>query len=193
MELLFLHIGGVNISRLHVTTRMQMYRFLNLIYRIMGSNNASLFYNEQSNSGVWKKKQLHLFFFHPRPSLPIAFWYYNELNMLGNSKSLLLVLRRWGFRLLRTWGFLVTKMFLRALRQPGQGARHEGGALPAYWTFCTDAGGLVRVSSGAGFALLWHRQQWGSKFGCSLQFVLNLFGATEPRSQLVHLLGSRRT
>lgn len=52
MELLFLHIGGVNIFRLRVTTRMQMYRFLNLIYRIMGSNNASLFYNEQSNSGV---------------------------------------------------------------------------------------------------------------------------------------------
>lgn len=33
-------------------------------------------------------------------------------------------------------------MFLRALRQPGQGARHEEGALPAYWAFCTDGGGL---------------------------------------------------
>lgn len=75
MELLFLNVGGINISRLCVTAWMQMYHFLNLIYRIMGSNNASLFHNEQSNMRVGKKKQLHLFFFHPRPSLPIAFWY----------------------------------------------------------------------------------------------------------------------
>lgn len=72
---LFLNVGEINISRLCVTAWMQMYHFLNLIYRIMGSNNASLFHNEQSNMRVGKKKQLHLFFFHPRPSLPIAFWY----------------------------------------------------------------------------------------------------------------------
>lgn len=73
IELLFLNVSGINISWLCVTAWMQMCYLLNLIYFIMGLNNASLFHNEQSNMRFWKKKQLHLFFFHLRT--PYAFWH----------------------------------------------------------------------------------------------------------------------
>lgn len=49
---------------------------------------------------------------------------------------------------------VISKCFLEPLDSLAKGQGMKGGALPAYWAFCTDAGGLVSVSSGAGFALL---------------------------------------
>lgn len=87
IELLFLNVSGINISWLYITAWMQMCYLLNLIYFIMGLNNASLFHNEQSNMWFWKKKQLHLFFFHLRTPLPQCILALKWTNLLGNLKS----------------------------------------------------------------------------------------------------------
>lgn len=60
IELLFLNVSGINISWLYITAWMQMCYLLNLIYFIMGLNNASLFHNEQSNIVILKKEAITL-------------------------------------------------------------------------------------------------------------------------------------
>lgn len=121
MELLFLNVSGTNISWLSITSWMQMCYLLNLIYFIMGLNNASLFHNEQSNMWFWKKRSncTDFSFTSTPPCILTLKW----TNLLGNLKSPQFLEERWGNGLLRPWGFsrneLFCRMFLTNFSEPG--------------------------------------------------------------------------